>query len=287
MSKLLYYIILKPLSYLPFFMLYFLSDLLSFILFRIIGYRKTVVLENLKHSFPTRDEAWIQTQAKLFYKHLADLIMETIKGFSISESAISRRVTIGDTAHIDVLFSQGRSIMLACGHYNNWELCGIEVGKKYPGQFWGLYSPLADSFLDKKLKASRARFGLGLIHKNYAQRTIALHEGGPNMYAYIFDQSPSSTKHAYWVNFLNQPTAVMKGTEITAKQFDLPVIFAHVKKPKRGHYHITFELLFDHPIDAKKTEISQRIFNSLENDIVTEPAYWLWSHKRWKFKPEN
>ncbi len=287
MSKLLYYFVLMPISYLPFFLLYLLSDLLFFILYYIIGYRKEVVINNINNSFPDKDKAWVSKQTKLFYHHLADLIIETIKGFSISKTELAGRVKIGNTEQIDALLHEGRSIMMVCGHYNNWEMCGMKMSAQYTGQFYGLYAPLKDSFLDKKLKASRARFGLGLIHKNYAKRTIALHEGRPNIYVYIFDQSPASKKHAYWVDFLHQDTAVMKGTEETAKQFDLPVVFAHVKKPKRGHYEISFELLFLHAEGTRLKEISQVIFDRLEQDIIHHPPNWLWSHKRWKLNTKK
>ena len=88
-TKLLYYLFLLPLSKLPFGVLYLLSDFTYLVLYKLIGYRTKVVRGNLKRSFPEKSEKEILRIESEFYKHLCDVIVEGIKGFSISKNGLT------------------------------------------------------------------------------------------------------------------------------------------------------------------------------------------------------
>jgi len=74
----------------------------------------------------------------------------------------------------------------------------------------------------------------------------------------------------------------MFGTEKYAKEYNYPVIFAGVNKVKRGTYDIWFEVLEENPQDTPHTEITEKHTRRLEKQILTQPEYYLWTHKRWK-----
>ena len=59
-SKLLFYLVILPISKLPFGMLYLISDFLYLILYKIIGYRTKVVRSNLENSFPDKTSSEIK-----------------------------------------------------------------------------------------------------------------------------------------------------------------------------------------------------------------------------------
>ena len=101
--------------------------------------------------------------------------------------------------------------------------------------------------------------------------------------AFIADQTPSYLD-TYWTRFLNQDTPVFRGAEVIAGKLDYPVVYARVKKIKRGYYEISAETLTDHSRETKNGEISEIHTKKLEADIIAQPAYWLWSHRRWKHK---
>ena len=99
-------------------------------------------------------------------------------------------------------------------------------------------------------------------------------EGNNNIVIFIADQTPSKANLHYWTTFLNQDTAMLNGAERIARKLDLPVIFLDVQKVKRGYYTVEMKLM---------TESYARM---TEKMILRNPAYWLWTHKRWKYKRE-
>jgi len=284
-SKFLYYLFLKPLSYLPMWFLHRISDVLFVIAYYISPYRKKVVIENLTNSFPQKSPKEIREISRKFYRHFCDIIVESLKLFSISDAEALRRCAPSGTEILHRLHAEGRSAIIISGHYNNWELAVLRFKPLVPHRVIGIYSPLKNEFFDKKIQQSRTRFGLELVSVKRTKQLFA--ELQDERYVMVFgaDQSPSrtSTNH-YWTRFLNQDTAVFYGAEKYARAYNLPVIYAKINKMKRGMYHFELELIEENPADTPKGEITQRHVQLLEQQIIEQPEYWLWTHKRWKIK---
>ena len=287
MSALLYYLVLKPISLLPFWILYRISDFLYIILYKIIGYRVGVVNTNLTNSFPEKSPEEIKDIRNKFYHHLCDLIVESIKLFSISEKEVKKRIIFVNPEVTDAYFDKGQSIMIVGGHCNNWEY--TVVGGLYVShEMVALYSPLSNNFFEKKMKESRSRFGITLLSTRDAKAFFKDPPENPVMMIFGSDQSPSSSTNAYWTRFLNQDTAVLYGLEKYAKRLNYPVFYAEIRKVKRGCYEFSFELIEENPASTTYGEISEIHVRRLEKQILENPEYWLWTHKRWKReKPDD
>jgi len=280
-NVLFYYGILIPISYLPYPVLYVLSDGLYVLLFRIVGYRKAVVVKNINNSFPERSEAERLQIAGAFYEHLCDLIVESIKVFTISEKQIHQRMKIVNPEYIDRFFTKNQSVILAGGHYNNWELFAVAIDAAIKHQAVAIYKPLSNLYFDEKMRSSRGKYGLKMISTKATKQEF---EKTDSLRVIIFgiDQFPGSHRNCYWANFLNQDTAMIFGTEKYAKEYNYPVLSGRINKVKRGHYEFEFTDAIETPQTTGYGEITERINHLLENDIILKPQYWLWSHKRWK-----
>ncbi len=284
MGRLLYYLVIKPLSLLPLPILYFLSDFIFFLIYYVVGYRKSVVNKNLINSFPDKNQEEIEAIQKEFFIHLCDLIVENIKVFSMSLEEIKKRFKIVNTDLLEKYYSQNQSIILVGGHYNNYEIAAISFDIYSPHQAIGIYSPLSDKFFDKIFAQSRTRFGVEIITKGLVPRSFILNKNKLTMTIFGADQSPTYSKKVHWMNFLNQETAVHIGAEIFAVKYNYPVVFIKINKIKRGYYEGEYELLEENPAQTKKGEITELHTKYLEKMIMEKPQYWLWSHKRWKRK---
>ena len=282
MGKLLFLLFLKPLSYLPFLVLYRISDFFYFLLFYGIKYRQKVVFTNLKNAFPQKTEAEIRTIAKGFYSHFCDLIIEAIKMFSISEAALKKHCKILNPELMEAYAAQGKSLIIPAGHYNNWEMAATASNQQIPHQSIGIYAPLKNEFINEQIRKSRARFGLELLPKKEVQAGFEKDKNRLTAVLFGADQSPTSVRTAYWTHFLNQETGVMIGSEKYAKQYDYPVVFGKVNKIKRGYYTFEFIPLEDQPRNTKFGEITEKHTRLLEEIIIKNPQYWLWTHRRWK-----
>ncbi len=287
MSRILYYLLLKPLSYLPLFVLYVLSDGIYVLLYRVAGFRKKVVLNNLRNSFPEKSEAEILDIAAKFYQHLCDIIIEAIRMFSMPKEELLRRCPVTNPEIFDHYATQGKSVIIVAGHYNNWELAAVACGPQVSHNTMGIYHPLSDTFMDEKLQRSRSRFGLELVHKKEVKQYYEDNKHRLIASMYGSDQSPSNAQRAYWMTFLNQDTAVAYGAEKYAKEYDQPAVYGAISKLRRGYYEMTFHPLEDHSAESPYGRITELHTQMLEKQIIEAPQYWLWTHKRWKKKREE
>lgn len=287
-SRLLYHIIIIPISKLPFGILYLLSDLLYLIIYKVIGYRTKVVRSNLTNSFPDKNlEEIINIESK-FYSHLCDLVVESLKAFSISLEDAQLRMKDRNIEVVNQFYEQKRQIVMVGGHYGNWELFAITIGESLRHQSIALYTPLKNEFINNKITESRSKYGLGLLSIKVIKEQLEKIDG--KLFAIIFgsDQAPRKSQRAYWMSFLNQETGVQFGTEKFAKEFDAVVIFANIYKIKRGFYELEYEVLTKNPNECETGLITKTHTRKLEKIIQQQPEFWLWSHKRWKHKrPEG
>ncbi len=287
LSRMLYYIVIKPLSLLPLWILYRISDLGYVIIYHLVGYRKKVVQQNLTRSFPDKNEKEIRDITSKFYHHFCDLVVESIRLFSISKEEALRRCICRNPELMNQYFPEHRSVVIGCGHYNSWELLGVAFDPQVLHQTLCPYTPLSDAYMDQKMRVSRSKYGARVVDKNHLKAAVERHAGTPTVVVFGTDQNPSSrSKKLYWTRFLNQDTAVNFGMEKYAKDYNLPVFFMNVYKMKRGYYEYEFELITDNPQAEPYGAITDAHTRILEQQIIETPEYWLWTHKRWKRKRE-
>ena len=287
-SRILFYGLAIPVSYLPFRVLYWFSDFLYIICYHIIGYRKEVVRNNLKNSFPNLSESEIITIEKKFYHHFTDFLVESAKSFTISKKQIIKRCSIVNPELPNAYYEKGQSLMILCGHYNNWEYYAVGLQEQMKHKTLAAYHPLKNKFFDKIIKNYRQRFGMKMLSMREIPRYFAEQNcTEPTMAIMVNDQSPLEPKKAYWNTFLNQDTGWMRGTERIAAKHNQSLLFGCIRKVKRGFYEVTFYPITDEPNKVDEGYILDKHTQYLEMVISEHPEFWLWSHKRWKHKRPN
>lgn len=282
MSRILYYLVLKPVSLLPFGFLYLLSDLLYFLLYRLLGFRTGVVRGNMRRSFPQATEAQLRPLERRFYRHFTDLLLETIKLFSISREALQARCTIENPEIFHEPIRKQERIIITSGHYANWEMAAQSLSLATSMQLMGIYSPIKDPFMDRMMRESRGKFGMELVSSRKVDAAFRVPCQSAEAFLFATDQAPSNPHKAYWTWFLHQETPVFFGAEKYAKAHRCPVYYAHYTKLRRGHYRVRFELLIADPEPLGYGEVTKAHVRRLEEDIRACPEWWLWSHRRWK-----
>ena len=273
-------------SLLPFWLLYRLSDLTRFFLFNLVGYRKKVIHENLRNSFPEKSDKEIDRIAKKFYKNLTDIIFEVIKVRTIRLKTLQKRYVYKNLDIINKQFDNGKSVILTIGHCGNWEWMGptIDHSLKPPG--YAVLKPLSDKFMDNYINRLRTRFADDerlIPFKQTFRKLIKLKD--ELIYSLMAaDQTPHKDEINYWSTFLHQDTPFFLGTEKIAKALDHSVVYMEIVRVKRGYYEITTRLITDNPKNTGQYEITESFIKELENSIQRNPDNWLWSHRRWKYK---
>ena len=284
LSALLYHMLMVPVSRLPFRALYAVSDVVYVFLFHVIRYRRKVVEGNIAGAFPDMPEAERRTVIRKFYRHFCDLLLESFKLFTISEKDLRERIVFENTEVLNQFFEQGRSVILAGGHYNNWEYFAVAFQLNIRHQAASLYKPLANKWFDARMRANRGRYGMKMIPIQEAKAFFRSVQERPAATVFGMDQSPSKVSRSHWMTFLGRDTAVTFGTEKYSRDFNQPVVFGSIGKIKRGYYRIRFTTITDEPANMPHGRIVERAMEMLEADIRREPEWWLWTHRRWKHK---
>jgi Kdo2-lipid IVA lauroyltransferase/acyltransferase len=288
MSALVFYVFYGlnwVITLLPLKVLYLISDFLYFVLYYIIGYRRKVVAENLRNSFPEKSAGELKIIEKKFYRHLADLMIEILKLTHMSKEESLRHMKIENVELLERLYSEGRDVIAVIGHYNNWEwLKSLIFHTQF--QTVSIYKPLQNKRFDKFLLDLRNREGMILTPMSLIVREIieARKLNRRTIYSFITDQTPPKGDIKYWTKFLNQDTPVYLGVEKIASKYDMAVVFFNVRKIRRGYYYYTPELLFEHSTGLPEYAITESHVRRLEEIIRENPEYWIWSHRRWKHK---
>ncbi len=268
--------------------LYLLSDLLYLLMYHVVGYRKKVVYDNLEKAFPEYDKSEIRRIAKKFFHHLSDLFLESAVFPFYSKSKALKRITYKNPELLNELYSKGKQVMAVLGHYGNWEyLSTLGLAIDYP--VVAIYKPLRNRHFDRMVQKNRKAYGvIPVPMEKIARKLIEYRKNStPVLTLFLGDQRPQFHQIHYWTKFMGRETPMFLGTEKLARKLDAAVVFLKIRKLKRGRYEVEAELICEGPEDLKPFEITDRHVRILENLIREEPAYWLWSHRRWKHSYER
>ncbi|PWM12347.1 MAG: acetyltransferase [Coprobacter fastidiosus] len=273
---------------LPLKILYILSDILFFPMFYIVRYRRKLVYQNMKDSFPEKSEKEIRRMEKAFYHHFCDYIVETIKLLHISDKETRKRVKFHNTEALQEIVDNGGSCLMLLGHYGNWEFVPSVTLWMRKGSviFAQIYRPLKNKWFDRFFLKLRGRYHSECIAKQDTLRSILCYKssGRPSITGFMADQTPSPANIHHWVNFLNHDTPVFTGVEKIAHKVGFSVFYFDVEKIKRGYYSVTIREISKNPKETEEFEITNKYMEMMETTILRAPEYWLWTHNRWKHK---
>ncbi|PBJ09366.1 lysophospholipid acyltransferase family protein [Flavobacterium sp. ACN6] len=285
----LVYILAFPLlwliSILPFRLFYLFSDFVYFLVYRVIGYRKKVVRENLALTLPHLSDAERKQIEKKFYKHMCDMFLEMIKTMSISPEEMEKRFHVTNIDLVLDYAKKGKSVILVASHYASYEWL-LTINPKIGFKGIAVYKKLANPYFDKLIRNIRSKYNTEMIETRKAIPTMAQNQrdGILSMYGLASDQSPKLDRIFHSMKFLGIEVPVHTGAEMLAKKYDLSVIMVKVKKVARGYYEATFLPIADNPKEFNDFEITERYLNEVEKQILETPEFYLWTHKRWKHR---
>ncbi len=269
--------------------MYVISDIIYFIVYRLVGYRRRVVRDNLAACFPDKDIDWLRDIEKRFYRYLADIAVEFVYNLFASPQNIKSRYRIVNRQLVDRYYERGQTVILMSAHYGNWEYMVSSLGMQFLHHGIGVGKPLDDKSVASFITRRRTRFGTQVVDQTDVRRHVAFFDRYhvPCVLMMLSDQSPSNPHKSYWTQFLGRDTAFLYGAEYFARKYNYPVLYYHVSRTSRGHYELTFSTLCEHPLQVPQYSIVEQYVRTLEQHIVEQPEYWLWSHRRWKLTHEG
>lgn len=286
MNALIYYLafpFLFIISRLPFPILYLFSDGICFLVYRVIGYRKSVVRSNIKLAFPALERKELLQIERQFYRHLCDLFLEIIKSMGMSKEEMIKRFKVHNIEELTQFEAQNRSVFLMCGHYASWEWM-MSLGYHMQHKGYGIYTPIRNPYFDRLIKRIRSRHDAYMIPQKKATLIIKKMEEANErgVFGFASDQSPRPKPLTYWRPFLGIEVPVYTGAERLARELNIPVVYGKINRKRRGYYEVTFKCITDAPNSLSPNAITDTFTELLEKQIKEDPIQYFWTHKRFK-----
>ncbi len=277
--------ILYLISKIPLKILYIFSDIIFFLNYYIVGYRKKVILQNIKNSFPEKTDEEIQGILKKFYLNFSDYLVETVKSFSISETESRVRMQHINQHLFHEAKAEGKNIILLAGHVFQWEWINA-LAKIIPQKHCHpVYRKVNSNFWEDQMKKVRNKFGNEALEANEVIMNIFRNKNdGDSAYMFVADQTPHVAHVNYGLEFLNQRTPAFIGYDKLATRMDLVFIYCEMKKVKRGFYQVNYHRIYPDGEKFVNNEVVKKFHKLLENTIHKYPDNYLWSHRKWKYQ---
>lgn len=277
--------ILYLISKLPLKILYVFSDIIFFLNYYLVGYRKEVITQNLRNSFPEKSEEEIKEIRKKFYLNFSDYLVETIKSFSISETESRVRMQHINQHLFHEAKAEGKNIILLAGHVFNWEWINALARIIPQAHCHPVYRKVNNDFWENQMKQVRNKFGNEALEANEVILNIFRSKNnGDSAYMFVADQTPHHAHVTYGLEFLNQRTPAFIGYDKLATRMDLVFIYCEMKKVKRGYYQVNYHRIYPDNEKFTENEVVRKFHKLLENTLHKHPDNYLWSHRKWKYQ---
>ncbi|UWX61635.1 lysophospholipid acyltransferase family protein [Chryseobacterium oranimense] len=278
--KILYFI-----SKLPLKVLYIFSDVMFFLNYYLVGYRKKVITQNLKNSFPEKTEEEIRMIRKKFYLNFSDYLVETIKSFSISETESRVRMQHINQEVFHEAKAEGKNVIMLAGHVFNWEWMNAFARIIPQKHCHPVYRKVNSDFWENQMKRVRNKFGNEALEANEVIMNIFRSKNdGESAYMFVADQTPHVAHVNYGLEFLHQRTPAFIGYDKLATRMDLAFIYCEMKKVKRGYYQVNYHRIYPEGEKFTEHEVVRKFHQLLENTLHKHPDNYLWSHRKWKYQ---
>jgi KDO2-lipid IV(A) lauroyltransferase len=277
-------LLIQTMAWLPLPLLYLTADTLFLLLFYVFRLERKLTTDNLQRAFPDMPARQRKRIAAKSWRNALHVLFETIHAQRMSEIELRHRVQFDNPELLEQLLDKHGKVLAVAAHQGNWEWLEMASSLCMSAPLATLYKPLNHPGMEKMLNQTRERFGGQMISAQRALPRLVRFTRERSIVAVLADQGPQPHEEKHWSGFLNQDTAFYPGIEKLARLLEMPLVFTHVTRVKRGYYRVRFELLDEPPWSAPEGELMERYIRAVEQQVIDHPEDWLWMYKRWKYQ---
>ena len=247
-------------------------------------------IDNLKASFPDKDEQWIEETGRRSFEHLVMLVVDIV--FSprlIRKDNWEQYSCYKNVELVKWLMAGKQPLLLVAAHYGNFEIMGHLLGE-FGFDVYSIARPFDNKFLNKYLYDVRQRKGQKIIDKKGASEAMEQIIRQGSTLCFIADQNAG--KKGIFVDFFGRKASTYKSIGLLSIQYNLPIgVGVSRRVGNRFFFEIEIARLIM-PEEWKDKDdpllwITQEYTKAFEESIRKDPTQYWWIHNRWKTRPKE
>lgn len=252
-----------------------------------LGFRRNVVEENLRLAFPEADDEWIESTVRESYRHLGREVAAMLRLSTLDRKKVGELVEIpeDDWGAFEEAMAEGRGVLLATGHYGNWEMAAAAVASRgVPIE--AIVKRQSNPLVNARIEAARRNLGVETVDMGEASRKVPRSLLSGKAIGIVADQDARGS--GIFVPFFGVPASTHRGPALFALRVGSPIMAAVARRLPDGRYRLTgqrIDVQRTDDMEADVRRVTTALAAHLESEIRTDPSQYFWFHKRWKTRP--
>jgi KDO2-lipid IV(A) lauroyltransferase len=244
---------------------------------------RRIVLANLRLAYGNSiSEA---KKKKIMRDSFRTIVLMTLDCFWFTKNAEKRLHAYVKFDSSCEIFYKTKPAVVVTGHFGNWEIMAIAAAfLGYPTVV--VAKPLPNANIERILTKFREIAGQRVVLKEGAIRALlgALKNG--KRVAFLLDQNTQPKEGGEFVKFFGRYVPVSRAVAKLSIHTGAPVIFIFCIPLDDGYYRVYTSCSIDpEKWNDNRKKFTQVITNEIEKQVRSNPKYWNWVYKRWKYIP--
>jgi Kdo2-lipid IVA lauroyltransferase/acyltransferase len=247
-------------------------------------------IENLRASFPEKNEDWLMQTGKRSFEQLAMLAVDVLFVPRLVRKS-NRRVysRFKNTERAKWMMQEGKGLLMVTAHYGNFEIAGFLMSL-FGFKIYSVARPLDNKFISAYLYGVRQQAGQTIIDKKGAAEMMSSIVSSGAALGFIADQDAG--RKGIFVDFFGRKASTYKSIALLAVTYNIPIAVGYSRRIGNGFF---FEIAINRiifPQDWQDKDdpvfwITAEYTKAIENFIREDPTQYWWLHRRWKHRPKD
>jgi len=247
-------------------------------------------IDNLRASFPEKDDAWVEATGRRSFEQIVMLVVDVL--FTprlVNRDNWQEYSTYRHIEQCKWLMHGGQPLIFVGAHYGNFEIVGYLLGV-FGFNVYSIARPLDNKLINRWLYGVRERAGQKIVDKKgAAQKMPELVKQGATL-CFIADQDAG--KKGLFVDFFGRKASTYKSIGLIAMQYNMPIVVGYSRRRDNDFYFEIVACRMIRPEEWADKEdplywITQEYTKWIENSVREDPSQYWWLHRRWKHRPKE
>lgn len=261
-----------------------LGGALGVFVYSVLGFRRGVTLENLRHAFPEKSNDELNRIAQDAFRNVGTALLELVWVPRLVPERIRKVVSFENTELVKEVCSRGKGVLLLTAHFGNWELLAQSVKVFFDIPLNIIVKTQSNSLIDRKVNERRTRQGSKIVPMDLAVREVLRALRAGEAVGIVADQSAAKENIA--VEFFGRNVPTHEGPAVFSLKTGAPILLLFSIRKPDGTYRVMVEELPTSDLVGYNKEnvvvLTKRHVKRTEEIIRAHPDHWMWMHKRWK-----